>query len=318
MMLEPELPDPSPSGWEQAIVAIADRPGIVVVLGASDSGKTTWTTCAIQQLSRAGVLPLAVVDADIGQSTVGPPATVALSLLREVPREKLSLDALPYDALSFIGSVSPVGHLLQTLSSTARLAERATRSGAKTVLVDTTGLVTPGIGFQLKLRKIELLDPTHLVALQRAAELEPLLSVFGGREGLCIHRLAVSRSARCRTPAERALYRARRFAAYFAQARSVALAATQVLILAPRPGRYRLGSNSTSDFVSAGALRAEELSGLLIGLNTSADETVGLGLLDGLSNDGREIVVRTPLTDASAVRILQLGSMRLDPSGHER
>jgi len=305
--------------WERAIEAIHTAPGAVLVLGSPDCGKTTWVGEAARCLSRAGVLPLAILDADIGQSVIGPPASVALALLREPAGEGFSLRALPTEGLIFVGAVSPVGHLLQLLVATARLAERAKRVGARTVLVDTTGLVTPGIGFQLKLRKIELLEPSHLVALQRGGELEALLSVVCGRPGLRLHRLAVTPKARVRTPAERAAYRESRFADYFKGAGRLSLPTERLRILRAPSGGGRLVGAPDVDVFTGAELRDSGIApGLLLGLNTAADETVGLGLLEEIGADGRELRVRTPVTDASAVRLVQLGSARLQPSGEER
>lgn len=306
-----------PASWDRALAAVADSPGVVLVLGAPDSGKTTWVAAAASRLCRPGEAPVAVVDADIGQASLGPPATVALGLFTEKPAEPFAPDTHPSLALSFVGSVSPPGHLLQLLASTVRLVTRAKQCGVRTVLVDTTGLVTPGIGFQLKLRKIELLDPTHLVVLQRGAELEPLLAVAGQREGLRLHRLEVSGAARRRTPAERSAYRARRFSAYFAQATTLPLPAAGVRILPPPTGPDGLRLTAGSDLLSVEALRTDPLAGLLIGLNDRSDETVGLGLLEGVGDDGRTILLRTPVGDASGIRIIQLGSLRLSRSGQE-
>jgi polynucleotide 5'-kinase involved in rRNA processing len=180
------------------------------------------------------------------------------------------------------------------------------------VLVDTTGLIDQGPGFQLKLRKIELLGPRHLVALQRGEELEPLLAVVAGRPGLKIHRLEVSPSARVRTPAERARHRADRFAAYFSGAHSLALDAKQLVILAPPGGRSRLKTGSVSPLLQPSVLRREDLIGLVVGLHDSANETLGLGVFEELSHDCRHISIRTPLVGAAAIRILQLGSSYLD------
>jgi hypothetical protein len=66
-----------------------------------------------------------------------------------------------------------------------------------------------------------------------------------------------------------------------------------------------------ADIVDAGALRAPDLAGLLVGVNNGNDETLGLGLLEGVGDDGL-IYLRTPVADVSHVQILQLGSMRLD------
>ena len=165
---------------------------------------------------------------------------MALGLLREEPGPEWSLSALPGHALSFVGAVSPLGHLLQLLVATKGLADRALRLGAAIVLVDTTGLIEQGAGFQLKLRKIDLLAPRHLIALQRSEELEPLLSVLRDRPGLAIHRLEVSPFAKVRTAAERARYRAARFASYFARAKTLPLDANRLTILPSPVGHLRL------------------------------------------------------------------------------
>lgn len=125
LMEDKRLPSLSPS-WLQAIEAVADDPGVIMVIGASDSGKTTWLAAA-------------------------------------------ALQDLPCHALSFVGSVSPVGHLLQSLVATKRLVDKALRSGARTVLVDTTGLIPQGAGFQLKLGKTALLAPQHAPPLAQHA-----------------------------------------------------------------------------------------------------------------------------------------------------
>lgn len=315
MMVRETVPTslpPLPYCWIQACETLTGDPGITLVIGASDSGKTTWVGAAARQLVQAGKLPVAIVDADIGQSTIGPPTTVALAVLQENQTSEFRIDRLPWQGLFFVGSVSPPGHLLQILVGTRRLVDTAIRSGAGTVLVDTTGLIDQGPGFQLKLRKIELLGPRHLVALQRGKELEPLLAVVAGRPGLRIHRLEVSPSAHARTPTERARYRADRFAAYFAGAHSLELEAEQLIILAPPGGRSRMKTGGASPLLQPSMLRREDLVGLLVGLHDSANETLGLGVLEDVSQDCHDISVRTPLVEAAAIRILQLGSSFLD------
>ena len=312
----PTFLPPLPHSWIQACEALTGDPGIAMVLGASDSGKTTWVGAAARLLAQAGKLPVAIVDADVGQSTIGPPTTVALAVLQENLTSDFRIDRLPWQGLFFVGSVSPPGHLLQILVGTRRLVDTAFRSGAGTVLVDTTGLIDQGPGFQLKLRKIELLGPRHLVALQRGKELEPLLAVVAGQPGLRIHRLEVSPSARARTPAERARYRADRFAAYFSGAHSLALETKQLIILAPPGGRSRVKTGSVSPLLQPSMLRREDLIGLLVGLHDRANETLGLGVFEELSQDCRHISIRTPLVGAAGIRILQLGSIYLDqPEG---
>ncbi len=311
-MTQDSIERPLPQRWIEVCESLADDPGIAMVIGASGSGKTTWVRVAARQLSQAGKLPVAIVDADIGQSTVGPPTAIALTVLRENLAPNFRIECLLCHGLFFVGSVSPPGHLLQILVGTKRLVDTAVRSGGGTVLVDTTGLIDQGPGFQLKLRKLELLGPRHLVAIQRRKELESLLAVVAGRLGLMIHRLEVSPSARARAPAERARYRSNKFAAYFAGAHRLKLEAEQLIILAPPGGRLGAKMGCASPLLQLNLRRREDLVGLLIGLHDSAIETIGLGICEDVSRDNRHISVRTPVAAASAVRILQLGNVYLD------
>lgn len=59
-------------------------------------------------------------------------------------------------------------------------------------------------------------------------------------------------------------------------------------------------------------LRREDLIGLVVGLHGSANETLGMGVLEEVSQDRRHIYIRTPLVEAAAIRILQLGNIYLD------
>jgi polynucleotide 5'-hydroxyl-kinase GRC3/NOL9 len=59
--------------WQQAIDAILEttrRPLVVMVVGAVDTGKTTFCTCLARALFERG-MKVAVVDADLGQSDIG-------------------------------------------------------------------------------------------------------------------------------------------------------------------------------------------------------------------------------------------------------
>lgn len=305
-----------PKSWSLALDAVIQDPGIVMVLGASDTGKTTWVRTAARESFRSrAAVPLAIVDGDVGQASVGPPATVALGLLRDAPASEWSLHDLPVHALSFIGAVSPLGHLLPLLVGVKRLADKALRLGAAMVLVDTTGLIETGAGFQLKLRKVDLLAPQHLVVLRRGDELDPLLAVLRGRPGLTIHALEAAASARLRQPAERARYRAERFAAYFTGATTLRLETSRLTILSSPGGR--LAGDPRFPLLSPTRLQEDGFAGTLVGLNDAANETLGIGLLQGLDDGAKEIRLLTPVAEAGAVRILQMGSLRLHPSGEE-
>jgi polynucleotide 5'-hydroxyl-kinase GRC3/NOL9 len=148
----------------------------VLLVGGLDTGKSTLS----RMLLRAGVnagRPSAFLDADVGQKTVGPPATISLKAVRTVV--DLEPDALAAaDALSFVGSTSPQGHLLALVTGVVALARRARDEGADFLVVDSGGLVSGISGQVLKYHKVEMLRPDLVVGLQRGEELQPLLGVI--------------------------------------------------------------------------------------------------------------------------------------------
>ncbi|MGB9618976.1 MAG: Clp1/GlmU family protein, partial [Armatimonadota bacterium] len=81
--------------WQPAIAEIVASPGVAMVIGGVDAGKTNFCV----QLANAGVeagLPTAVVDADVGQSEIGAPGTIGMGLvencietLSEIPAKRI-------------------------------------------------------------------------------------------------------------------------------------------------------------------------------------------------------------------------------------
>jgi polynucleotide 5'-hydroxyl-kinase GRC3/NOL9 len=303
--------------WETVFLALAKRPGVTMFLGASDTGKTTCLRAAASHLAQRGLLPLAIVDADIGQSTIGPPTTVGLTFVTKDKLPTLLNGRLPCQAMRFVGALSPAGHLLQTIVATKTLVDKALRRGARAVLVDTTGLIGQRVGFQLKLNKIELLEPRHIVALQREEELEGLLSLLADRPGLAVHRLAVSYQVRTRSPAERYRYRTGHFAIYFRGATKGSLANSKVSVLSPPTGLSKVTAESLAPVISLGSFPSQNLVGCLVGLNNASNETLALGLLERVTRDGQKTVVLTPLRNLNRVRVMQMANIRLAKTGEE-
>jgi polynucleotide 5'-hydroxyl-kinase GRC3/NOL9 len=178
-----------------------------MVIGRVDTGKSTFC----RHLASAAIargLKVGIVDADVGQSWIGPPTTVGMKIFTEDPAP-----ALFPDSFYFVGSVSPERHLLQTTVGVKRMVDAAISADSELVIVDTTGLVDGPIGRALKSSKIDLVKPDHIVCFQRAGELETLIK---GVEANCrIHRLETSRNVKKRNQNSRRTYRQERFREYF-------------------------------------------------------------------------------------------------------
>ncbi|MEW6522666.1 MAG: Clp1/GlmU family protein [Bacillota bacterium] len=162
-------------------------PGLVLVVGGPDTGKSTFVLELARMLFVAG-LATAIVDTDTGQSDLGPPGTIAMARVRG-PVARWS--ELSPDAAFFVGATSPPGVEATFLAGIWRMVEAARQSGAIAVVVNTTGLIHGPYGRYLKGAKLEGLRPRHLVALQRAGEVEHLLRAYPDTSTSRIWRLAV-------------------------------------------------------------------------------------------------------------------------------
>jgi polynucleotide 5'-hydroxyl-kinase GRC3/NOL9 len=256
---------------EPAVFDAAAAARVTLVLGAGDTGKTTLVTGLASALAARGRL-VGVVDADLGQSDVGPPTTVGLGLVR---RPIAGLDEAEVVALEFLGTTSPARCMRETGDATARLVARARAEGCERVLVDTSGLVEGDFGRALKRIKIDRVRPDLLIALQRAGECEPILRLYEG--SIAAVRLPAAAAGR-RSQAERRRRRQRALDAHLAGARSVVLDLARV---AARPAPAARG------------LAVTDALGVLVGLDDPEGNTRGLGWVSALDVDAARLTVET-------------------------
>jgi polynucleotide 5'-hydroxyl-kinase GRC3/NOL9 len=283
----------SPLAARTLLETVPKTSGVFFVLGRTDVGKSTLVRNLVQRVT-ARRESVAVLDADLGQSTYGLPTT--LNLVRFTPDQEPPRPELI--ARVFIGATSPVGHLLQTVVGCRRLLDRAASLGARSILIDSTGLVEGPLAVEFKLQKIEALRPTHVLALARGKELEPILHACRCRTDMMLQLLPVASAARDRSAEERRENRRTKYREYFAEAapRRFALQRVAVWGRMPQPP-------------------AGELSGLLVGLNDAEGFCLGVGMLQKLTSSVVE--VRTPVGASDAVRLLRFGSVALDRAYNE-
>jgi polynucleotide 5'-hydroxyl-kinase GRC3/NOL9 len=289
MERELDLPD----AWSRAADGVQTEGGIALILGDTSSGKTTLLKYLAERLSHREQ-PVAVVDADIGQSTIGPPTTICGVVFKSLLHP---IETMAPQEMFFVGSTSPAGHLVQDLVGVKKMVDWTMSTGAQSVLVDTTGMVRGHEASLLKFHKIELLQPRSLLVLQQHGELESLISPFIHRKSIQIHRLPISPMARTRSQEERRSYRVKKFRDYFRKA-SVKLISTRELIFL----------NQTSENLPRY---------LLVGLNDAEHRTLGVGIVEAFDRRSQEIFVYTPVQDLTPLKSITLGSLRVDSSGRE-
>jgi polynucleotide 5'-hydroxyl-kinase GRC3/NOL9 len=270
--------------WPALLSEVQRHPGRVIVCGAPDSGKSTFCWWLAEALSAAG--RVAVVDADVGQSRIGPPACVGWRMLGASACETY-----------FVGDVAPVSRPTACLAGTVRLARRAQRAGADWTIVDTTGWVSGPGALNLKHSKVDLLAPVRLVLIAREGELDGVARPWRRGSRVAIDRLE-PRALAVKTSVERARWRETRFGEWLAGSslRDVDLGSLSLVNTPPLDADPAL------------------LHGLLVGFLDAEGLMITLGLLQSVDwRESRAVVLCRP--EALGAVGLRFGLIALNPDG---
>jgi polynucleotide 5'-hydroxyl-kinase GRC3/NOL9 len=289
-------------GWKDLADSIDKLKGVAVILGAPDTGKTKLAFYLCEELRSKGS-KIAMIYADMGQCAFGLPATLGMMLFDSLAandlqnRKLTTLDGIKIHAMYFIGSTSPLGHLIQTTVGLKKLVDKALTEGAEVVLIDTSGFVQGAAAWELKFHKIELSDARHLVALQKGQELEYILLPHEHRACRLIHRLKVYKEIEPKSYEKRRSYRRQKFLEYFQNATIRSFSLKEVKVANPH---HFFQERDYRDLYKR----------LLVGLNDDENFSLGLGIIEDMGHSEWQIL--TPVRKLNKVKIIRLGSVRLD------
>lgn len=220
--------------WRKLASQVVKPQQVVLVIGATDAGKSTFCRFLVDFALAKG-FKVACVDADIGQSQIGPPTTIGMKSF--VPRIETQLPSEQEpvleseqnraengvrfdgtaDRLYFVGDVSPKGRFLETLTGIRLMVDSAREANADFIVVDTTGYVHDPPAVVLKQHKIELIRPNHLICIGRSTEFEQITACYSQQAWLNIHYLPPHRSVRVKSSHARSRHRKHRFDTYFSE-----------------------------------------------------------------------------------------------------
>jgi polynucleotide 5'-hydroxyl-kinase GRC3/NOL9 len=263
-----------PSEWSDLDLDALRGP--LLVIGAPNSGKSTFAGWLHGELARAG-RRVALLDGDVGQNELGPPTALTL--------------AMPELFHWFVGDVSPRGRMLPLVVGAGRLARRALEAGAEAVVVDTTGLVQAiHGGVALKHALVDQLQPETLLALRRGDELEEILDPLRKLPRPRVIELPVCQAVRRRETPERQEHRARAFRRYFDGAGVVRLSLSKRAVFGGRAFAPRR----------------------LLALQDADSFALALGVVVAYDPAHDELDARAPLKDLRAVASVQLGAIGVD------
>jgi polynucleotide 5'-hydroxyl-kinase GRC3/NOL9 len=271
--------------WEKLLKTLIKHKGTAILLGATDSGKSSLAEYLIGRLVAENI-KTALVDSDIGQSSLGLPGTISMKIFCN----QNDVDNFRFEKMSFIGSTNPAKNIHLMIEKTTIMAGIC-RGLSEIVLIDTTGLISGELGRALKIGKIRAIRPDHIIAVQRGDELEHILSLI---KNIHIHRITASRMARVRSRGFRIRYRKKRFDDYFDIAGLT---------------EYLLNLNDVGSFYNGKPFRPRDRDfnyGTLIGLNHN-DDTIALGILVEISCNS--ITIRSPIKSIRDINRVVFGDI---------
>ena len=274
----------------ESLARQAATPGVTMLIGGLDTGKTTVAIDAVRQALASGHRPV-LVDADVGIPTVGPPACVGMKVFRS---EGDLAEIRTPDALHFVGTVTPSRLVLQQVVATASMVDRARRLG-DVIIVDTTAVASGVAGETLKYHKTELCRPDRVIALQRGEEMEPVVGMLRRFLDVEVITAPTDPGLNPLGPEERARRRTKGFAD----------------ALQPPMERWKVRPTVFAPTLPVG-LNLGRLHEVLVGVQDSSGGCLGLGILQV-----EDETLRVMTNVGEGMTGLRLGSIRIDPTTFE-
>jgi len=263
--------------------------GICLLLGGVDTGKTTLAEALAKHSAKDR--PVTIVDAEIGQSHIGPPATVGWVV---IDQPDFDLSQLRPGGISFVGDITPVGHLLQLTAAVAQCVQQASKVAGK-IIIDTPGFIAgPAAALWWNLQRI--LQPDLILGVQRENELVGLIS---GMENLGsqIELIRCPAGIQPKSPQARRRYRQREFNEYFQDSCLYKIDLTEITVQSTRNfGRENL-------FCRLAALRDKDGTDLAV------------GIIEDFHKDGKILTVKAPKLDIHRIGCLIIGDVSIDLDG---
>ncbi|MCD4784237.1 MAG: hypothetical protein K8T10_10500 [Candidatus Eremiobacteraeota bacterium] len=261
--------------WKTVLETYVEKGGVMFVLGGVDTGKSTFVRWIANELLYRGVKP-AIVDCDVGQSDIGPPTTIGMAVIK---KHFSGYDEISADGIYFTGDVKPEGRLLQGLTGTIKMVEKAKTESCSHIILNTTGWIH-GAAIFYKHCKIDAFSPGMLVAFQKEKELYPITSPYRKMTSINSFFIVPTSAARQRDRDERRKNRSEHFFRYFKNAPLLAIPAKKMGI----SGTYF-------------PIDGERVQDLLVALIDNSGEHRAIGIVKAYNTKIKMLEIKTPFDD---------------------
>jgi polynucleotide 5'-hydroxyl-kinase GRC3/NOL9 len=341
-----------PSKWGDITKGILslENPVTVMVVGGVDSGKTSFCTFLANE-AVTKKLRVGIIDADLGQSDVGPPSTVGFSFVTEPVKDLFDVDA--QDAV-FVGSTSPSGSINKVIEGLIQLKERVMDIGVDFLVINTDGWVEGEEAAAYKARLIDRISPSIVVGLQSENELTLILNALHGVKSVVIDSPQLIQQ---RSREKRKILRELSYKKYLKSSKMQSLSFSWIEVkdsilgagstlphkrletLQNLLGTKPIYSEENIAAIFAVLRKSEEITeeqlknakeyfgkkvkvirngdeeGLLVGLKDEKDKFLGIGILQGVDYKRKLLKVYTPVS--KKVAIIHFGQIKLNKNCRE-
>lgn len=271
-----------PDSWRRLQKITEGWGGVFMVIGGVSSGKSTFVTFLASSFLKRDK-KIAIIDADIGQSWIGPPTTVSAVILSE---EKQEINLMRPDLMEFVGVLSPSMDIPAYLRAIQKIFNSVKKEDPFAIIVDTTGLIAGNEGLNLKLKKAEILSPTMTIAFKKDGELEHIINGLTEKK-FNVYVINSPKETKERSMNQRREYREKIFRRYF------------------EGGKVIKFKTSEENFENNS----------LVGIINNQKNTLALGIV--IEKKGEELLLFTPLEEIKEPIFLKKSSIKISIEGKE-
>ena len=343
---------PVPPSWENAAKEILSlkKPVTSMVIGGVDSGKTSFCTFLANEALRRK-WKTAIIDADLGQSDVGPPSTIGFNHITEPVNDLFEIKA---EDAYFVGLTSPSGAVTKVIEGLTELKSKVMEAGVDFLVINTDGWVDGEDAAKYKIQLTKTVSPSVVVGIRQEDELTPILTALKETKILTIDSPQLVQR---RNREKRKILRELSYKKYLKQAKVQSFALSWVKVEGSLLGAggpldpermekirnffgtrpiyseealtaifivLRKNQSVTEEQIKeieesfgkrAKVIKEGEEEGLLVGLQDERGKFLGIGILCGVDYKRRVLKVYTPINEN--VSTIRFGQIKLDESGRE-
>lgn len=265
---------------------------IVMLVGDSDTGKSTLATYLANAALEQGLVPC-VIDGDIGQGDLAPPAGIGAAVIVKPVADLRDASAALYE---FVGSTSPAGYEQIVAKRMRSILERALPLG-DVCIVNTDGYARDG-GAQYKLMLANAVGPDMIVCLNNPV----LLGALRGGPWKAVSARASSQVSKTRL--ERTSRRLDQFLRHVGNGMASADLSNIKFVYMDR-----LYSPSEMEHPPIAQLEPENMERMFVGLGSDG-AVAGFGVIAGIKAGRMDIQTDVASFDRVYLSNIRLGSDR--------